>query len=300
MDRRTFIFDSFAGVLFLSCPHFFVSCGKTERVRFGMVTDIHYARKPHETLHYGESLEKLKAAVDYFNTQNLDFVIELGDFKDCSDDSKETTCGYLDEIEAVMSSCKAPVYHCLGNHDMDRISKNEFLSHTSNPGEANGKTYYSFVKGGIRFIVLDAEFRPDGVPYDSGNYNWKESFIPQWEQEWLAKELSASKEPAVIFVHQMLDSYDKTIPEESFVVNAEEVRKILVDSGKVLACFQGHWHDGSYSNADGIHHYTQRAVLLGKLPENNSYGIVEIDKNLGIEVTGLADCLSAEWKAKLR
>lgn len=296
MDRRSFIFDAAAGALFMACPQLFTACKSGQPIRFGIVTDVHYAQKPGDP-RCSDSVGKLKAAMEYFNSCKLDFVIELGDFKDCSDHSKETTFGYLKAVEDVMSTSKAPVYHCLGNHDMDRITKDEFLSRVTNPGAANGKAHYSFVIKGIRFIVLDAEFRPDGIPYDCGNFNWKESYIPEDETRWLQAELEGSKEPAIIFVHQMLDSYDKDIPVESFVTNADEVRRILVDSGKVLACFQGHWHDGSYSNADGIHYYTQRAMLMGQLPENNSYSVVEIDPKRNFKVNGLADCQSIAWKA---
>ena len=65
------------------------------------------------------------------------------------------TLSFLDEIEAKFQTFDGPVYHVLGNHDMDSISKSEFLAHTSNYGSAKGKPYYSFVRNQIKFIVLD-------------------------------------------------------------------------------------------------------------------------------------------------
>ena len=298
MDRRRFIFDSVAGTLFLACPGLFSACGSGKAIRFGVVTDVHYAQRENGVLRYGDSLDKLRAAVEYFNGCKLDFVIELGDFKDCVGRDKEGAMGYLSDVEAVLQTSKAPVYHVLGNHDMDLLSKEDFFSMAHNPAEVGNGSWYSFVKSGVRFIVLDSCFRPDGVPYNSGNYSWKESFVPSEELSWLKEELSSSREPVVVFNHQMLDSFDTRIPVESFVTNADEVRAALEQSGKVLACIQGHWHDASYSESNGIHYYTQRAMLLGHLPENDSYSVVEIDKDLNFTISGLADCESFDWNSR--
>ena len=61
--------------------------------KFGFVTDVHYCVKPitripHEdsVRVYRDALAKLRQATDLFNVSDLDFAIELGDFKDCNDD----------------------------------------------------------------------------------------------------------------------------------------------------------------------------------------------------------------------
>jgi len=54
------------------------------------------------------------------------------------------------------------------------------------------------------------------------------------------------------------------------------VRKVLEDSGKVVAVFQGHHHAGSYNLINGIHYYTLAAMCEGPYPENNAYAIVEV------------------------
>ena len=59
----------------------------TPLVRFGLVTDVHYADmntagSGATALHYRDSLPKLAAAVEDFNRREEDFVAELGDFKD--------------------------------------------------------------------------------------------------------------------------------------------------------------------------------------------------------------------------
>ena len=54
---------------------------------------------------------------------------------------------------------------------------------------------------------------------------------------------------SIVFVHQCLD----VIPPFG-VKNGPEVRKILEDSGKVLAVLQGHYHWGNYQEIGGLHY----------------------------------------------
>lgn len=57
-----------------------------KRLRFGLVTDIHFAhRNVHGTRYYEQSITKLSEAIDVFNRRKLDFMIELGDLKDMGD-----------------------------------------------------------------------------------------------------------------------------------------------------------------------------------------------------------------------
>ena len=145
MNRRLFFKRSCAGALLLSCPGL-LARENEKRLRFGLVTDIHFAhRNVHGTRYYEQSITKLSEAIDVFNRRKLDFMIELGDLKDMGDiPERGQTLSFLDEIEAKFQTFDGPVYHVLGNHDMDSISKSEFLAHTSNYGSAKGKPYYSF------------------------------------------------------------------------------------------------------------------------------------------------------------
>lgn len=291
MNRRLFLQNTCSGVFLLAVAPSCMSLKKNKSVRFGMVTDLHYSqREPYGKRFFPQTLEKLKTAMTVFNESNLDFLIELGDLKDQdSIPRKEKTIAYLDEIEKAFQSFCGPAYHVLGNHDTDSISKADFLQHTANPGDADQKTYYAFLVNGIKFIVLDANFNEDGTPYDSGNYTWTETYIPPEEIEWLQKELAGGKEPVLIFIHQMLDSFS-TIDKALCVNNAEEIVSLLEKSGNVLAVFQGHHHAGHYSFQNQIHYWTMKGMIDGSLPENNSFAIVEIDPEKNIYIDGFYNC----------
>ena len=211
------------------------------------------------------------------------------------DSAAEPTIGFLQDIERLYQTSNAPVYHVLGNHDMDCLSKEEFLAHTFNTGRAKGRSYYSFVAQGTRCIVLDANFNPDGTPYCRGNFDWKQALIPASELQWLDEELSAHpKQPTLIFVHQMLDSYSD-ISENLCVNNATEVRAVLERHPQVRAVFQGHHHPGHYSYRAGIHYLTFGG-MIEQAASSNRFAVVELRASGDIFVKGFGDCPDREMR----
>ncbi len=251
-----------------------------KKVRFGLVTDSHYADiDTAGTRHYRDSIAKMLEFTDLANDEGAEFVMHLGDFKNGAPDYN---LDHLQKIESIYARFKGPRYHVLGNHDMDRISKEDFMSVIENTGIAAGQTYYFFDRGGIRFIILDANFTSDGTPYNSGNFHWTDANIPVSQIEWLDKTLSSAAGPVIICIHQLLDGDDGNI----FVKNAADVRTVLEKHQKVLAVFQGHHHSGQYNEINGIHYYTLKAMVEGPGEENNSYAMVEVFDDLSITVTG--------------
>lgn len=287
MDRRTFLKSAVAAaagpsLLSLSCVSNRTTAAQRP-VRFGIVTDCHYAdAAPNGTRFYRESLDKLAECVAQVKAERADFLIELGDFKDqARSPSESATLSYLEQVESVCQQFGGPTYHVLGNHDADSISKAQFLARVENTGVEVKRGYYSFDVGGLHGVVLDANFKADGTDYDHGNFVWTDTQIPAHELEWLEADLAAARGPTVVFVHQLLDAAG---PE--YVNNAAEVRDILQASGKVLAVFQGHLHQGGYSDIEGIHYCTQKALVEGHGPESNAYALVEVRPDGGIVVTG--------------
>ncbi|MDI6449849.1 metallophosphoesterase family protein [Anaerobaca lacustris] len=270
-------------VLSLSCASSDTLSRKERPVRFGVVTDCHYADvDPAGTRFYRQSLDKLGECVDRMNAEKVDFLIELGDFKDQGRPPVERdTLAYLEEVEAVFRRFDGPTYHVLGNHDVDSISKPQSLAHVTNTGVDRTRSYYSFDVKGLHCVVLDANYRSDGADYDRGNFDWTDANIPADELDWLRRDLATARGPAVVFIHQLLDGTGAV-----YVKNATEVRDVLERSGKVLAVFQGHHHAGDYNEINGIHYYTLVATVEGQGAENNSYAIVEVCSNLDAIVTG--------------
>jgi predicted phosphodiesterase len=260
-------------VIFMSILNIASSQEDKPLLTFGMVTDIHYADIPNiDQKAYNKSLDKLKECIDTMNQHSVDFLIELGDFKDQSHPaSEEKTLVYLFRAEKVFATFNGLRYHVLGNHDVDCISKKQFLSVAKNTGINEDQTYYSFDRKGVHFIVLDACFDSVGRDYEKGNFDWGDPNIPEKELKWLKKDLRGSKGPVIVFCHQLLDG------EGTYHVdNAASVRKILEQSGKVAAVFTGHYHEGQYRLINNIHYYTLKALVDGTTKTDNSYAIVSV------------------------
>jgi hypothetical protein len=259
-------------------------------LRFGLVTDVHYADiDPAGARTYRESAAKLAECVRFMNEQNVDFLVELGDFKDQGKPPDEsTTLDYLRTIQRVFRGFKRPLFHVLGNHDVDSISKDQFLKTvgqdtrvTTRGEQASPGSYYWFPFKNARFLVLDANFRADGAAYDHGNYAWEDANVADIELRWIERELAAASEPVIVFIHQQLDGEGAY-----YVKNAAAVRAALERSKKVLAVFQGHRHEGGYSLINGIPYYTLKGVIEGAGADNSAYAIVEADAAFNLTVTG--------------
>jgi hypothetical protein len=78
-------------------------------------------------------------------------------------------------------------------------------------------------------------------------------------------------------------------------LNADAIRKILEDSGNVLIVFQGHEHAGALSRINEITYYTLKGMVEGSGPENNSYVIAEITRDLSVRIKGYRNAVSGEF-----
>jgi len=297
----TFSIQSFTSIvaailigLFIS-PDLLAKSAKKTMLRFGMLSDVHYAnREPAGDRFYRQSIPKMKEAVDQMNRGKVDFIIELGDFKDQDAIPNEAnTLKYLTDIETTFQKFNGPTYHVLGNHDMDGFSKLQFLERVENLGITKTKSYYSFNRKGLHLVVLDGNFSKDGNAYDHGNYSWEDANIPDKEIDWLTNDLKQNKLPVIVFIHQMLDD-SKNMKQA--IQNAAEVRQILERSGNVLGVFQGHVHEERYNRINGIHYYSVNAMVDGDGLENSASMIVTVNKDRSLTIEGFRRASDREIK----
>jgi alkaline phosphatase len=240
-------------------------------LRIGLLTDIHYADKEHAgSRYYRESPNKVVAATDELNKQKLDFLVELGDLIDTVK-VPETDKKHLKIIDSELQKISEKRYYVLGNHCVETLTKDEFLGEIGQE-----KSYFSFDQNGYHFIVLDACFRQDGVSYGRNNAKWTDTKLPDAELDWLKTDLAVTKLPTVVFLHQRLDVENQ---KPIAVKNADRVRKLLEESGKVRLVLQGHEHSGDYKEITGISYCTLSAVIEGSGLKNNSFSFLEIFEN---------------------
>lgn len=257
-------------------------------VKIGLLTDLHFADKPSAgTRYYRETLDKLAEAAAKFKTEKPAFVVELGDLIDAAD-SVETELKYLKRIDKEFAALSKDRHYVLGNHCVDTLTKKEFLDTV---GQKDA--HYSFDRGGVHFVVLDACFKGDGKPYERKNFKWTDANIPVEQVDWLKGDLQATDKPVIVFAHQRLD-----VADNYGVKNAADVRTVLEGSKKVRAVFQGHSHKNDYKEIGGVHYCTLVAMIEGTGVENNGYSVLEVGPDGALTVTGFRRQKGHEWKAQ--
>ena len=293
LGRRAFLKQ---GVLVLTAAGVDVSPGlvagqeQPASLNIGLVTDLHYADKaPAGTRHYRETPEKLAEAAEAFSKQEPSFLVELGDFIDAAD-TVEEELGYLKRIDREFSAICKNRYYVLGNHCVYTLKKEEFLATVEQE-----KSYYSFDAADFHFVVLDSCFRGDGEPYGRKNFEWTDCNIPAAQREWLEADLKETSKKTVVFAHQRLD-----VSNHYGVKNAAAVRKVLEDSGKVLAVFQGHSHANDYNEIKAIHYCTLVAMIEGSGPRNNGYSLLRLAEDGTIRILGFRKQNDYTWTSEDR
>ena len=212
-------------------------------VKFGIIADIHRDLTP-------DADERLEAFMKKVDEEKPDFLMSLGDFAHPIAENERFVRRF--------ASSKSPVYHVLGNHEMDRADKKTAVAFLHMPS-----AFYSFDIGGYHCVVLDPNYiYTDGkfLDYEKANYygfTGKINYINDEQCEWLEADLRKTHLPTFLFSHQSLDNS---------IANREQVRQILERENercgfqKILGCFNGHHHTDFHRIKNNIHYFGINSV----------------------------------------
>lgn len=222
--------------------------------RFALITDPHYARRPAENdKRFADSLDKLRQAVVRFNEAGIDTLVVLGDLVDEAD-SADAERAHLLEVREALDAFAGTWHLTPGNHDLMNFDKAELYELM---GKANPP--YAVDADGLRLLLLDGCFRPDGVPYAHGDFDWKQACIGGGQIEWLRQQLQHADEErrrAVVCCHHPLVSDD----ERYVAHNADDAISVLTSSPATAAYLCGHHHKGGAAELRGVPHVTLKAM----------------------------------------
>jgi 3',5'-cyclic AMP phosphodiesterase CpdA len=220
-----------------------------EQSKVGLLNDLHYDGGV-------EALNRLYESVAALNQGGAELLVVMGDLIDA--DSEMNAKRLLREVSALCDSFRGTVRYMPGNHDLDHLSKAQFHEALGRGDEAS---IFCCRQGGVGFICMDGNFSPNGREYDHGHFDWRDSFVPAEQLEWLAKQLAAATGPVIVLSHQRID-----IACMHSVRNYESVLEVIRKSGKVKAVFQGHQHADDLRKIDGTTYYTLSAHMDGAGP----------------------------------
>lgn len=244
-------------------------------VSFGFITDTHHdpIKAADTGKYYQDSAEKVADIVGVFDARDdISFVYQNGDWIDGSADAS-TALTDIADITAVFAACNKPQYHCIGNHDVYRLTKAQVMAVTG-----QSEKWYSFASGEVTFIVLDGNFTADSdsadleTSFDDSPSPYV-SYIPPTQRSWLSATIDASPYPCVILCHYPL----YYVGANSWgISNAAAVRTILEAAGdKVIGCVGGHLHDNFIRRLNGITYASVHATVTGAYPQLN-YAIISV------------------------
>ncbi|MCK4958798.1 MAG: metallophosphoesterase [Planctomycetes bacterium] len=255
---------------------------------FGVLADVQYAEADcRDGMDMRGSIVKLADCVAEFNTRDLAFVIQLGDFVNGSEDAKAAEAE-LDRVLEIFARLKADGRHVLGNHDFFSFDR------PAMPAKLGmERAYYDFEKDNWRFVVLDEmdlaisggwgetseNYRRgreilDGLIKDGAanalEYN---GAMGAAQIEWLDGVLGDAderKQNVMVFGHLPLtpagDKYD--------LWNSDEVIAVLESHECVVTHMSGHRHPGGYSEQNGIYYVTIEAMVTES--PKNAYAVVDV------------------------
>ncbi|MBI4024543.1 MAG: metallophosphoesterase [Verrucomicrobia bacterium] len=251
-------------------------------IRFGLFADMHYADPALTSPHSALSLAKLGSCIDHFNSTQVPLAFNLGDSVEMIKESS-LKIRYLEMVRKACARYSGILYAVLGNHDVETVGKQKFLSLCGSPFR---ETCYSVDVGKVRFIVLDGNYNRNGADIVIGQYQWDDLWLPEKQLQWLAKELQTDM-PVIILCHECLDdAMFEGAMDPHIIRNSASARAIIEKSGKVIAVFEGHYHPGRMMSLNGIPYIAVTSMVLGESREKNAYAFVSVKEDGTIEVEG--------------
>ncbi len=223
---------------------------------FALVSDLHFGK---ETAYDGK-LRKLTSEaprltnlfVDRMNeVVRPELVFNLGD--DIEDESREKDLERYAQCIGILSRCQAQVFHVAGNHDRINMSEQDLLQFWGR----SGRFYYSFDHGGVHFVVL--------ATHETQNVDVR---IDDEQLGWLERDLASASRPAIVLMHHTASEQDVAksrwfyrAPHLCKIVERRRLRRIIQDSRKVIAVFNGHMHWNHFDLCGGIPYITVQSLI---------------------------------------
>jgi manganese-dependent ADP-ribose/CDP-alcohol diphosphatase len=278
MPLRSFRFFAFSLIsLFFSFGGF----GQVSKpLRIGIFTDCQYCNCSHDEVRlYTLSLPKIDSTISTFNTLQLDAVFHLGDMIDHNFVS-------FDSVLPRFRKFTAPMYMVLGNHDymIESEKRPGLLKHIGMK-----EAYYVVEIESWTFIILNgndlsyfgpqtkeqrkernlmlgelfASFKLNGMPWNGG--------IGSVQMRWLDNQLSIAQKNnrnVIVLCHFPLFSKG-----HHNLFNHDEVFALINSYTCCKAYFNGHYHAGGYTEANGLHLVNFRGMVD---TYQNAFGVVTL------------------------
>lgn len=193
-----------------------------------------------------------------------------------------------------------PVYHVLGNTDVERLAKHDALAAVKKGWAAEVVELDS-----VRLVLLDTvdpAVEGTGGTIGAAQIEWLQAVLaaPPDPSEATVREGGAAPGPAcLVFGHHPLDEpaldghrFFAARPRLAGVLHRAEVRAVLEDAPAVAAAFSGHLHRTSAAEINGIPYVTVGSLVDTAYTNGEpagAYALVTVDaEGVAVSVAGRA------------
>jgi len=267
MIKRTFF--PFLVFILACCNPKKEHAAEFQEFEIGIVADCQYCNcETKNNRFYQKSSERLRKAVKELNKHTLDYAIHLGDFIDKDFQS-------FDTVVPIWNSLKSERYHVLGNHDFNVVDSLKPMIFEKMDVQ---NRYYSILKNKWRFIVLDGnDLSIHGALTDRKKQQTDSLFkllsdknrpnLEIWngglstkQLKWIENELQQATENKE---HVGFYCHFPSLGEEQThnLWNYEQLLALIDQYPCVKFYFNGHNHDGSYVQKNGVHYLNFKGMV---------------------------------------
>lgn len=249
-----------------------------------IITDIHVGEDRGDRV-ASKAIGLLEEFVKTTNKDRPEAVVDMGDR--VMQTSPEEDQKNLKKISTVFNKLSVPHHHVHGNHDLLHLrlrSNQRYLGlNSSRSYSADVGTYH------LIFWNPSLEITKEGVSASREHIDWLETTLMETDR------------PVLLFTHVPLDDaallhpknkHEQRLPYFAHYPQNPFIRKILEESGKVVACFAGHRHLNRHYEINGISYLTldsfvKRTAADETVP-SGAYADLRIDEegNVSYEVKG--------------
>jgi len=279
------------------------------KLKFGVINDVHHTTIEHNLApDIGEHSQWIKAFADAMNSAGARFVVSNGDQVHEGHNGGIPSRYKEDEFATNLETYKqhmrlfnGPSYYVLGNHEScGALDKSGIRSIWHHPDQnqfiPDSYFHFDYPDEKLRFLVLDAQFEPDGSDMKPLCVGYAEGYIPPRQLQWLRDQLEDARRKsfaAVIFCHQILGA----IHYPYGVSNAGEVQRLIESYSDVVAvAFHGHLHDNVAVEKNGVIYVSVRRrvadLSAAWAKQSGDWLFVEIFADNGVKVSGHGEALS--------
>lgn len=256
----------------------------TPILRLGIIADPQYAPiapNPELGRYFRQSLDKLRTAIAFFEQEDLDLIVVLGDLIDRDWDN-------FDPVLDILATSRHEVLCLPGNHDF-AVAADKLAHVHAKIGMPS--PYYDRVVNGVRLIVTDgSEISLFAPPLDderrieaserlktmtkqgAANAMMWNAGMSETQVAWLQERLTMAAqagEKAIVLGHYPLHPFT-----DHALWDAPGIAELIAAPGAAVAYLCGHDHRGNYGQKNATHFINFKGMV--DTEDENAFAIFQL------------------------